>query len=362
MRIIYFILLFCSFAFSQFNSISYDAKGEDVLKTFDIEPSFLNNEYFISVKNNFLSNKKEEYLLEKFKDGYEFIPTLKEMFLKEEIPQEFLYLAMIESGFSLSARSNKRAVGMWQFIPKTAKSMGLTINTQIDERKDPIKSTQVAIEYLKYLKNSFGKWYLAAIAYNCGEGRLRRAIAKANSDSLGILLDPDKKYIPLESRMYIRKILSVSFLFHNIDTLKTNDYDYFLNRGANSLLASIEVLPATPLVDIANEAGIDLDELKRLNPHFKKNITPTTQKLYNVYLPYKYLAIYKEKNLDNNLKEKLNERKYLVHRIKKGDTINAIARKYGVSKRLITQYNSIKNVNKLSINQEIIIPLEKENA
>ena len=263
---------------------------------------------------------------------------------------------MIESGFSLSAKSSKRAVGMWQFMPKTAQALGLEINAQIDERKDPIKSTKAAIAYLKVLKEQFGKWYLAAIAYNCGEGRLKKAIKEANSDSLSILLDVDKKYIPLESRMYIRKILSLSLLFRNIDMLKTNDYDYFLNRGANSLLATIEVAPATPLAKIAKEAHLSLDKLKAYNPQFKGNITPTFAKIYSVYLPYQFLATYKASNAD---KATLQSKPYLLHRVNKGDTIYSISKYYGVSSKTITQYNAIKNVNSLSINQEIVIPLDQ---
>ncbi|MDE5603262.1 MAG: transglycosylase SLT domain-containing protein, partial [Helicobacter sp.] len=263
----------------------------------------------------------------------------------------------IESEFLLSAKSNKQAVGMWQFIPKTAKSLGLEIDTQIDERKDPIKSTQAAIAYLKALKQSFGKWYLAAIAYNSGEGRLKRAIAAAGSDSLAVLLNPNEKYIPLESRMYIRKILSASLLFHNINTLKTNDYDYFLNRGATSILTSIEVPPATPLIQIANQAGLSLKELKQYNPHFKKNITPTKAKTYTIHFPYKFLASYKEKNINQQI-----PLSFLVHRVNKGDTISSIAKRYGVSLKAITRYNAIKNAHSLSINQEILIPINKDNV
>ncbi|MDE6959151.1 LysM peptidoglycan-binding domain-containing protein [Helicobacter apodemus] len=354
MKFFSLFLLLLNFSFAQFDTITYNTKSEEILKTFDIEPDFLNDEYFINVKNNFLTDMRQERLLEKFQEGYNFIPTLKEMFLKENIPQEFLYLAMIESEFSLSAKSSKQAVGMWQFIPTTARSLGLEINTQIDERKDPIKSTQAAITYLKTLKQNFGKWYLAAIAYNCGEGRLRRAIATAGSDSLAILLDPNAKYIPLESRMYIRKILSVSLLFHNINTLKTKDYDYFLNRGATSILTSIEVPPATPLSQIANQAGLSLKELKQYNPHFKKNFTPTKAKTYTIHFPYKFLASYKEKSANQQM-----PLSFLIHRVNKGDTISSIAKRYGVSLKTITQYNAIKNANSLSINQEIIIPINK---
>lgn len=360
MKILYFLFLIATLGFAQFDIMGYDARSEEVLKTFDVEPEFLNNEYFIDVKNSFLSDTRQDYLLAKFKKGYEFIPTLKEMFLKEGIPQEFLYLAMIESGFSLTAKSRKNATGMWQFMPQTAKSLGLEINAQIDERKDPMKSTKAAITYLKSLKESFGKWYLAAIAYNCGDGRLRRAISEAGSDSLSVLLDPEIKYIPLESRMYIRKILSVSLMFRNVDTLKTNNYDYFLNRGANSLLASIEVPPATPLSKIAAQTGLSLSDLKYYNPQFKRNMTPTYgKKTYSIYLPYQFLAHYKVKM---QTQEKIQVKPYVVHRVGKGETIQSIAKRYGVPSKRITQYNAIKNANSLSINQEIIIPLEKDKA
>lgn len=358
MKILYFLFLIATLGFAQFDIMGYDTRSEEVLKTFDVEPEFLNNEYFIDVKNSFLNDERQDYLLAKFQKGYEFIPTLKEMFLKEGIPQEFLYLAMIESGFSLTAKSRKQATGMWQFMPKTAKSLGLEINAQIDERKDPIKSTKAAITYLKSLKESFGKWYLAAIAYNCGDGRLRRAISEAGSDSLSVLLDPEIKYIPLESRMYIRKILSVSLMFRNVDTLKTSNYDYFLNRGANSLLASIDVPSATPLSKIAAQTGLNLTDLKSYNPQFKRNTTPTTKKTYSVYLPYQFLARYKA-NMQNQEKVQV---KHLVHRVGKGETIQSIAKRYGVPSKRITQYNAIKNANSLSINQEIMIPLEKDKA
>ncbi|MBX7490591.1 lytic transglycosylase domain-containing protein [Helicobacter turcicus] len=356
MKIFYILLCLFSLSYAQFDGLSYDMRSEEVLKTFDVEPEFLNNTYFIDVKNTFLGDANQNYLLSKFKNGQEFIPTLKEMFLKEGIPQEFLYLAMIESGFSLTAKSSKRAIGMWQFIPKTAQSLGLSINAQIDERKDPIKSTQAAIMYLKSLKASFGKWYLAAIAYNCGDGRLRKAIEKAGSDSLSVLLDPEEKYIPLESRMYIRKILSVSLLFHNIDMLKTNNYDYFLNRGANSLLATIEVAPATPLNQIASKAGISLNALKHYNPQFKRTITPTFARTYNVHIPYQFLAQYKE-NTQNQ--ESIKIKPYLVHRVGKGETMHSIAKRYGVPSKQIAQQNGITNSNALSINQEIVIPLNR---
>ena len=353
---IFLVSAFCfNLAFGGFDSMIHSQRGEEVLEIFDIEPSFLNNEHFLDVKNSFFSGKKKIYTLKRFEEGYEFIPTLKEMLLKEGIPQEFLYLAMVESEFSLQAKSRKKAVGLWQFMPRTAKHMGLDINSQIDERKDPIRSTQAAIAYLKSLKQTFGKWYLAAIAYNCGETRLKKAITLANSDSLSVLLDPEAKYIPLESRVYIRKILSVSLLMHNVNTLEAKDYDYFLNRGASSLVAKVNTAPGTPLANIAKEAGLSLKELKKYNPHFKRNITPTYAKVANIYMPYQFLAKYQEKN--EGKKINLTAKPYLVHRVNKGETISSISKRYGISIAKIKNYNALKNAHLLSINQEILIPL-----
>ena len=262
MRALIFCLIFNSMLFASFNNSTYNNRDELILETFNVEPSFLYDENFLSMKNTFLNEMRRERLLKRYGEAYEFVPLLKEMILKAEIPQEFLYLAMAESEFSLRAYSRKKAAGLWQFMPQTAKIFGLKIDEYVDERRDPVRSTEVAITYLKHLQGIFGKWYLAAIAYNCGEGRLKRAIAQAGSDELAILLDSKKRYLPRESRLYIRKILSFAMMFRNIDALKSSDYEYFLNRGALTTIAAVKVKGGTHLYRVAQGAGISLEELK----------------------------------------------------------------------------------------------------
>ena len=109
---------------------------------------------------------KWKYLTRQFDNGYEFIPILRKMLADADVPQEFLFLAMAESEFKSQALSSKKAAGIWQLMPATAKELGLIIDEYIDERQDPIKSTQAAIKYLQYLHKATGKWYLAAMAYN----------------------------------------------------------------------------------------------------------------------------------------------------------------------------------------------------
>lgn len=270
------------------------SKNEEILRTFDIPSEFLNSPLFFEAREEYMTERRQKYLISRFEGANEFIPTLREMFLKEGVPQEILFLAMTESEFSLTAKSNKKAVGIWQFMPKTAEIMGLKINKEIDERRDPIKSTAAAIAYLKELKADFGKWYLAAIAYNCGKGRLSRAIISAKSDDINILLDPKKGYIPKESRQYIKKILSVSMFFR--DSGAMGDYEHFLNRGANSSLASIVVPSKTSIERIAKKMGKSPKDLMRYNSQYKGGKTPSARGDYSIYMPYEWLASYLQRN------------------------------------------------------------------
>ncbi|MGP1579880.1 MAG: transglycosylase SLT domain-containing protein [Wolinella sp.] len=358
MRALIFCLIFNSMLFASFNNSTYNNHDELVLEIFGVEPSFLYDENFLSMKNTFLNEMRRERLLKRYDEAYEFVPLLKEMILKAEIPQEFLYLAMAESEFSLRAYSRKKAAGLWQFMPQTAKIFGLKIDEYVDERRDPVRSTEVAITYLKHLQGIFGKWYLAAIAYNCGEGRLKRAIAQAGSDELSVLLDSKKRYLPRESRLYIRKILSFAMMFRNIDALKSSDYEYFLNRGALTTIATVKVKGGTHLYHVAQGAGISLEELKKYNRQFKYAFTPpVTGREYNVYLPYERLASFKQ-----NYRENANDEIFYVHRVQKGDTLYGLAKRYKIALQEIKIANNLRT-SALSLNQRLIIPvLKRENA
>ena len=151
------------------------------------------------------------------KNGYMYIPMVKEQIKKSGVPESFFYLAMIESGFSNHTVSNAKATGMWQFMEQTAKLHGLKVGQYVDERKDPVESTIAATTYLRTLKGQFGKWYLAAMAYNCGDGALRKAIQKAGTDDLVTLLDSEKKYLPAETRNFILKILRAAYIAKDAD-------------------------------------------------------------------------------------------------------------------------------------------------
>lgn len=293
------------------------------------------------------------YLAKQFDNGYEFIPILRKMLADADVPQEFLFLAMAESEFKSQALSSKKAAGIWQLMPATAKELGLIINDYIDERQDPIKSTQAAIKYLQYLYKATGKWYLAAMAYNCGLGRLNRAISEADSNDIAVLLDEDMQYLPLETRNYLRKIMSMSLAFSNAHELKQADKEYMLNRGAGDSLVIVNVKAGNSLANIAKGANMRLDDLRKYNRHFKYDFVPFSQKEYQVYLPYDKLSYFKQ-----HFKNVIDVRShFVIYKVKKGDSLSSISRKHNVSIDKIKQANGLKS-NALMVNQTLRLPIK----
>ncbi|MGP1450120.1 MAG: transglycosylase SLT domain-containing protein [Wolinella sp.] len=358
MKAILAILLLASVLLASFKNSTYNDRDESILEIFGVEPSFIYDNNFLDVKNSLLSNIQKDNLLKRYDEAYEFVPMLKEMIIKAEIPQEFLYLAMAESEFSIRAHSSKNATGLWQLIPQTAKILGLRIDEYVDERRDPVRSTEAAIEYLKRLHAKFGKWHLAAIAYNCGDGRLQKAIERAGSDDLGVLLDPDKKYIPLESRHYMRKILSIAMIFRSVDMLKSSDYEHFLNRGAGTTIAKVYVKRGIQLYKIAEDAGISLEEFKRYNRHLKHSITPPGIGNVAVYLPYERLASFRQNYSPDSHK---SVEHFAIYNVRQGDTLGLIAKRHGVSVREIQLMNNLEGTV-LSLNQVLRIPSFKRHV
>lgn len=325
---------------------------QSVLDTFDIDTAYQIDTTFFTQHYERTMGDKWDYFIKSYEQGYEYIPILRQMLIDAGVPQEFLYLAMVESRFSTRAYSPKKAVGIWQIMPSTAKGLKLRIDDFIDERRDPIKSTQAAIDYLKQLKNSTGKWYLAAMAYNCGIGRLKKAIKEAGSDDINVLMG----YVPKETQDYIRSILSVNVAFSNVNELKVQNKEHFLNRGSTITLASVKIPAGTDLGSISKGAGMKIDDLKSYNRQFKYGFLPPHGNEYDVYLPYDKLLSFKQ-----NFKPKKADlsKFYIVYRVQKGDSLYGISHRYNVSIDTIKNTNNLKK-NKIAINQKLIIPLKNQ--
>jgi len=336
--------------------LTNQTKDIAILESFDIEASFLYDPIMNQMKNSQRDIYSEEQFLKTMDEAYLFIPTVKSILAKYGIPPEFLFLAMAESSFSTKAYSVKKASGLWQFMPETAKLYGLRIDQYVDERRDLIKSTEAAAKYLSKLYDKFGKWYLAAIAYNCGDGRLSRAIKNANSDELTILLDPKKQYIPKESRFYIRKIVSLAMIGNDEQFLLNSEYEYLLNRANAYSISAVNVPRGESLRRVSALINIPLEELQKLNRHLKHDFAPPYLKDYNIYIPYIKLSAFKQKYFE----EKLNKF-YRVHIVEKGESLYSIGKKYNVSHTMIKDFNALKG-DMLSLNQKLIIPIEGQRV
>ena len=253
----YFLLLFTPFLLLASLTVPQNNKELAVLEAFDIEPTFLYDQILNDMIERISSKEQRWYYFKAMNDANLYIPVVKNILAQNAIPKEFLYLAMAESNFSNIALSNRAASGLWQFMPATAKHYKLKIDDYVDERRDIFKSTNAASTYLKSLHKRFGKWYLAAIAYNCGGGKLNRAIREAGTDDLATLLDPEKKYIPKESRFYIRKILSFAMVGYDEGFMLDTEYEHLLNRASAVSIATIKVAGGESLNRISKIIDID---------------------------------------------------------------------------------------------------------
>lgn len=348
-------LLFLFIPFALFANLNYTFNHDKEIKlldSFDIDASFLYDKTLNKMRAKNSAKYKGNHFFSAMDDAYIYIPSVKKILAEYKIPPEFLYLAMAESNFSTRAYSKKRASGLWQFMPRTGKSFGLKIDEYVDERRDPIKSTKAAAKYLSHLHKRFGKWYLAAIAYNCGGGRLSKGIKQAGTDDLAVLLDPKKKYIPRESRLYIRKIIALALIGYDDKFLLDSEYAHILNRANAYSLSTIMLSGGESLRRVSKLINLPLKTLKKLNRHLKYDFVPPYKKDYEIYIPYIKLSEFKQNYTKDAIKNI-----YKVHIVKSGDNLSYIGKRYGVPYRVIMDFNNMKN-SKLKLKQKIIIPID----
>ena len=200
-----------------------------------------------------------------------YAPIISEALAKRGMPQDLVYLAMIESGFDPKAYSRARASGIWQFIGETGQRYGLDINRAVDERNDPVKATEAALSYLGDLYDRFGSWYLAAAAYNTGENRVARILRETTGRKKGTDEDYYRiwKRLPRETREYVPLRVAAARIGKDPAA-----YGFeALVPHAPWAFAEVVARPATPLRTLARQAGVSVADLKALNPHLKLDRT-----------------------------------------------------------------------------------------
>ena len=349
--LLFFLLLLPNLLFGGLDFESNHNKQIMLLSAFDVDPNYIHDEHLNKMLQSKKSPKSYKYYYNSMQSARLYIPTIKMILHKADVPPEFIYLAMAESSFTTKAFSKKRAAGIWQFMPATARQYGLHIDDYLDERRDPIKSTQAAARYLSSLHERFGKWYLAAMAYNCGEGCVLRAIEKADGQNdIFTLLDEDKKYLPKETRDYVRKILSFGLMGIDEIDMSSSGYTYLMNRANHNTIATIRLPKGEKISRVADILDIDKKEMRNLNRHLTYDFVPPFSKECDVYIPYNKLNHFNQKYPPLDL-----QKIYLIHIVKPGENLSRIGAKYRVPYKVIREFNQLKS-NYLRVSQKLIIP------
>lgn len=290
-----------------------------------------------------------------------YFPMMEELLDKHEMPMELKYLSVIESGLNPKARSHAGAVGLWQFMYSTGKMYGLHQNSYMDERMDPIKSTDAALRYLKYLYGIYHKWDLALAAYNCGPGNVNKAMRRSGSTS-GNYWDI-YPFLPRETRGYVPAFIAVNYVMNNAEA--HNIYPV-MPKAHYFELDTVHVKQPIGFDQIAKALDITVEDLEQYNPTYKLNYIPAySNKTSLLYLPYDkaqlfvtndsaiYALAKKEKPNTGNKVAKFQEDR-IVYRVRSGDYLGKIANKYHVSVSSIKRWNGLRS-NNLQIGQKLVI-------
>jgi membrane-bound lytic murein transglycosylase D len=280
-----------------------------------------------------------------------FLPHVRKEFANRGIPDELVYIFMIESGGNPNARSHAGAVGLWQFMPRTGRHYRLFQNAWIDERRDPYKATTAAADYLLKLYNDFGDWHLVAAAYNAGEGKIGRAMRGTGARGFFELcrlndnLD-HRTQIRNETRDYVPRLIAVAKIMRNLERLGFSEPDPALAWD----LRPLTLPPSTNLTALARHLDLSWDEFSGMNPAFRRTASPPNMNT-TAYVPPDKLA---KAIAFVESREARVAQEGRTHTIQSGDTLNSIARRHGVTVAAIREANGFEHLP--SIGAVIIIP------
>jgi len=257
------------------------------------------------------------------------------------VPEEFIYLSMLESEMKTDALSYVGAMGQWQFMDYTAKSFGLKYNYWVDERRDPIKATEAAAKYMLYLYEEFNDWYLVMAAYNAGEGRVGRSVRYEQTRDYWQM-----KTLPRATRKYVPHIVAVAAICMNPEKYGFTDYK------PKSIWGDFDTLTldqSYELEKIARVCGIKFDKLREINPELRKLNTPAYK--YTIRLPKGKRSVLQREILVMEAAPT-----HVIYKVRAGDTLSEIALKYGMTIQDIVNANKLKSKSQIYIGQKLVLP------
>lgn len=284
-----------------------------------------------------------------------YMPIFEEALDTYDLPMELKYLPIIESALNPKAQSRVRASGLWQFMLRTGKAYGLESNSLVEERYDPVKSTWAAVRYLKELYGIYKDWNLVLAAYNSGPGNVNKAIRRAGGSTDYWDIYP---FLPKETRGYVPGFIAANYVM-----------TYYCEHGICPMESELPAVSDTIHINrdlhfqqVASVCNIDIEQLRSLNPQYKKDIVPGNSRVYALRLPNNTVGTFIERQdsiYAYDTKKLLPKRSTVAvsdgtsknskgaqyHKIRKGDTLGGIARRYGVSVTQIRKLNGIKGNN-----------------
>ena len=252
-----------------------DAVAVDAGPTWDIDVRSYETFDRVRFYVDRFSGSSRERISDRLSEGTRYEAMIRERLRAGGLPEDMYYLALVESGFNPHAYSRAAAVGMWQFMTTTARGMGLRVDWWVDERRDPVRSTEAAVRFLRGLNEQFGSMYLAAAAYNGGPGRIARGLSRYEDDLEGIEGDDaffalaDKKYLRNETREYVPQLIAAALVAKEADR-----YGIRIENRPRFEYDSARVGPLVPLAAIAKAAGAPVKEIADLNSHLLRGMTP----------------------------------------------------------------------------------------
>ena len=322
--------------------------------TFDIDvTSFATNRRVLQYLEFFQVDARDRFEIWLSRLG-RYQGMIRERLRAKGLPEDLLYLTLIESGLSNTAVSRARAVGMWQFIAGTARLYGLTVDPWVDERRDPYRATDAAVNYLGDLVQRLGSVYLAAAAYNAGAGRIERGIGRLPGDpdsvsDLTFFQLSDRRYLRRETRDYVPKLIAASLI-----AKQPERYGFIDVQPLPPLVFDEILIPdATGLDVIARLADTTPAAILELNPQFVRGVTPPGRAV-TVRVPRGTGTEVAERYTSLPVTQRIT---FVDHYVTAGQTLSDIAKRYHVTVTMIQSANPHLSPRALHIGQRVIIPM-----
>jgi membrane-bound lytic murein transglycosylase D len=280
-----------------------------------------------------------------------YIPFMRNLLKEQGLPEDLVYMALIESGFDPYAYSRSKAVGPWQFIDRTGKRYGLKVNWWVDERRDPEKSTIAAAKYLKDLYEMFACWYLAAAGYNAGEYKIIRAMKRFRTEDFWTLTK--HQYLKRETKNYVPLMIAAAIVAKDPEKYGFTGIEY----EEPLRYEKVKVPGLTDLSHIAKACEISLEEIKDLNPELRRGVTPPNEPEYEIKIPSTKTDLF-TRNFESM--QPLEKFQFKNHIVKRGETLRGIAKLYRVDLDPLLEINNLKKTSPLSKGMDLLIPVSKD--